>query len=48
MKIFFWLACCVCMITSSFAQFDDLSYDMRSEEVLKTFDIEPEFLNNPD
>lgn len=46
MKIFFWLACCVCMITSSFAQFDDLSYDMRSEEVLKTFDIEPEFLNN--
>ena len=35
-----------CLITFSYAQFNSLSYDMRSEEVLKTFDVEPEFLNN--
>ena len=43
MKIFPIL---ICLITFSYAQFNSLSYDMRSEEVLKTFDVEPEFLNN--
>ncbi|MBX7490591.1 lytic transglycosylase domain-containing protein [Helicobacter turcicus] len=43
MKIFYIL---LCLFSLSYAQFDGLSYDMRSEEVLKTFDVEPEFLNN--
>lgn len=43
MKIFYSL---LFIITFSFAQFDIMGYDTRSEEVLKTFDVEPEFLNN--
>ena len=43
MKIFYLL---LLLLTFSYAQFDDLVYDMRSEEVLKIFDVEPEFLNN--
>ncbi|TLD84517.1 LysM peptidoglycan-binding domain-containing protein [Helicobacter sp. MIT 11-5569] len=43
MKVFYIL---LCFFTFSYAQFDDLGYDMRSEDVLKTFDVEPEFLNN--
>ena len=43
MKIFYSL---LFLLTFSYAQFDDLVYDMRSEEVLKIFDVEPEFLNN--
>ena len=46
MKIFYLLLCLLTFITSAFAQFNDLDYDMRNEEVLKTFDVEPEFLNN--
>ncbi len=38
--------CIVTFGTFCYAQFDDLGYDMRNEEVLKTFDVEPEFLNN--
>lgn len=43
MKIFYSL---LLMVTFGFAQFDIMGYDTRSEEVLKTFDVEPEFLNN--
>ncbi|MDY2584710.1 transglycosylase SLT domain-containing protein [Helicobacter sp.] len=43
MKIFYLL---LYLLTLNYAQFDDLTYDIRNEEVLKTFDVEPEFLNN--
>ncbi|PZT48932.1 lytic transglycosylase [Helicobacter valdiviensis] len=33
--------------TFCFAEFGQIAYDNRSEEVLSTFDIEPNFLNNP-
>lgn len=47
MNFFYALLCLLTFITSSFAQFGDLSYDIHSEEVLKTFEVEPDFLNNP-
>ena len=31
---------------SAFAQFDAMMYSQKNEEILKTFDIEPNFLNN--
>lgn len=43
MKILYFL---FLIATLGFAQFDIMGYDTRSEEVLKTFDVEPEFLNN--
>lgn len=43
MKIFFAL---LLFCSFAFAQFDSISYDTKSEEVLKTFDVEPDFLNN--
>lgn len=43
MKILYFL---FLIATLGFAQFDIMGYDARSEEVLKTFDVEPEFLNN--
>lgn len=46
MKIFYIMLCALTFTVSASAQFNDLDYDMRSEEVLKTFDVEPEFLNN--
>ena len=36
MKIFYLL---LLLLTFSYAQFDDLVYDMRSEEVLKILDV---------
>lgn len=43
MKIIYIL---LCAFTFSYAQFNTMNYDIRSEEVLKTFDVEPEFFNN--
>ncbi|WP_416860669.1 transglycosylase SLT domain-containing protein [Helicobacter ganmani] len=43
MKFFYFL---LLIATLGFAQFDIMGYDTHSEEVLKTFDVEPEFLNN--
>lgn len=31
----------------AFSQFNSTAYDLKSEEVLKTFDVNPDFLNNP-
>ncbi|CAM2852606.1 lytic transglycosylase domain-containing protein [Helicobacter burdigaliensis] len=44
MKIFLAL---FLSFTFCFAEFGQIAYDNRSEEVLNTFDIEPNFLNNP-
>lgn len=33
-------------LSFSFAQFDSIVYNTKSEEILKTFDIEPDFLND--
>ncbi len=44
MKIIFILFLCC---TFAFSQFDSTAYDLKSEEVLKTFDVSPDFLNNP-
>ncbi|TLD88150.1 lytic transglycosylase domain-containing protein [Helicobacter sp. MIT 05-5294] len=43
MKIFYSL---LLIATFGFAEFGVMGYDTHSEEVLKTFDVEPEFLNN--
>ncbi|MDE6959151.1 LysM peptidoglycan-binding domain-containing protein [Helicobacter apodemus] len=34
------------LLNFSFAQFDTITYNTKSEEILKTFDIEPDFLND--
>ena len=39
----------ILLLSFSYAlsQFNSTTYDLKNEEVLKTFDVNPDFLNNP-